>query len=171
MSRGASARNEKPRRRLVELMRRDSEVHQDADYRITHDELGVGRHNRLPIRAKVASTISEPAHEPREVGRRRGPGIGIAVDAQDPQLRSGFEQCRRMPAAPQRGVDDHPSRQAGEQLCDFTHEHRLVVKVLGHLQPFNRQDRREGGGGFSTRLDDCQAAHGPRPVLQLHSLH
>ena len=68
-----------------------------------------------------------------------------------------------MPAATQRGVDDHPGRLTGDQLDDFAFERWLVVSVPGHLQPGNRQDERVGGGGVLSSLDGYQAAHGPRP--------
>ena len=76
-----------------------------------------------------------------------------------------------MSAAAQRGVDEHASATASEELDDFSFENGLVVKVLGHLQPFNRRTGRAGGEYCPLPLGDCQAAHGPRPVLHSSFFH
>ena len=76
-----------------------------------------------------------------------------------------------MTGAAQRGVDHDASRLTGEELDDLTLEHGYVKTVRGHPQPFNRRRRARGRRRIPSRLDDCQAARGPRPVLLLKVVH
>ena len=75
-----------------------------------------------------------------------------------------------MACATKGGVDDHSRRHGREELRDLGKEDRLVVEVLGHSQPSDRQSPRgveapranegEGGGEISHRVGR-KAAHGP----------
>jgi len=151
-------------------VRRHPQVHQDAHDRVVAEKIGV-RVQRVVQLAEGRVHDADATLELSESLRGGGSGIGVSVDAKNAKLWRVGQECEGVTAAAQRGVDDHASGLTGEELDDLTLEHRYVKYVLGHLQPFNRQDGRAGGGGFSTRLDDCQAAHGPRPILLLHSIH
>jgi hypothetical protein len=72
--------------------------------------------------------------------RGGGSGIGVSIDAKNAKLRRALQERVRVTGAAQRGVDHNASRLTGEELDDLTFEHRYVKYVLGHLQPFNRQD-------------------------------
>ena len=151
-------------------MRRDPKVHEHADDLSGRHEVRVGGDNIAEI-PECGVDDARPVPERAQTPRRGTAGVGIAVDSQETQLGRHVQDCGGVTAAAQCGVDDHSGGQAGEQLDDFMFEYWYVVVVLGHLQPFNRQDRREGGGGFPSCLDDCQAARGPRQVQLLGSFH
>jgi hypothetical protein len=120
-------------------MRRDTEVHQDAHDGIGAYEVDTGGQGFMQLaEGRVHDMDATPEFgEPIPGG---GSGIGISIDAEEAKLRSGLEDRVRVTTAAQRGVDHHASRLTGEELDDLTFEHRYVKYVLGHLQPFNRQD-------------------------------
>ena len=119
-------------------------------------QVGEGRVHDVARDRRTAQTTSSPRRAPRGHDRYQG-GARAA---------RRVEQRGAVAAAAQRGVDEHASALAGEELDDLSFENWLVVVVLGHLQPFNRRTAESGRRRMpSTRLDDCQAAHGPRPVL------
>ena len=54
--------------------------------------------------------------EPRQRGAGRVHGIGIAVEAEEPDLRCGIEERRGVAAATDGRVDDQPRRDDREEL-------------------------------------------------------
>jgi hypothetical protein len=155
---------------LIELVRRDAQVHEHTHHGLTSDKRVVTREHLGEV-GECSVNDEHSTSKVNEMRARRDSSIGIAIDTQQAQLRGDAQYCRSVTAAAQRGVNKHAGTLTGEQLDNFIFEHWYVVVVLGHLQPFNRQDARVGGGGVLSRLDDCQAAHGPRLTLLLHSHH
>jgi hypothetical protein len=59
--------------------------------------------------------------------------FGVAINAQQAQLRGRLQQRRGVTAAAKGGIDDHTGVLSGEKLDDFSLEHWYVKIVLGHL--------------------------------------
>ena len=108
-----------PARFIVELMRRDAEVEDDAV------ERDAGEFGNFFDVGEVGQDRAEAALrlEGCEARARGGDGIGIAIEAGD--VGAGFEEREGVPAAAERAVEHAPG--AVQRIEHFRDEHGCVV--------------------------------------------
>jgi hypothetical protein len=155
---------------LIKLVRGDAEVHQNPDDVTVADEVRVASYHAAKF-GEGRLHDQGPVAEGRKLRSRFSQRRRIAIDPEDSKLGGCAKQRFGVSGAAQGSVDHHASRLAGEQLDDLCRKYRFVKVLLGHPQPFNRDNEREGGGGFPSRCRDCQAARGPRPITLCCSCH
>src|ERR1035438_10019612 len=104
-------------------MRGDAEIHQDANDRISSDEIGVA----IQCVTQLAEGRVHDADATLELGeptRGGGSGIGVTIDAKNAKLRSVLQDRVRVATAAERGVDNDAGRPTGEELAAFRSEER-----------------------------------------------
>ena len=156
-----------PSRWIIKLWRRDAQIHQDAYDRFALYEVPFFFENRRYI-GERSRHDSDAFSKIGQLRRRRVTGNPITINSQESNIVRVFQNPFGVSAAAQRGVNHHANGQAAEKLDNAALEHRSVVEILGHSQPYDRLRRavtrrihgEEGGGGFLPRAGR-KAAHGP----------
>ena len=135
----------------VELRAADPEVKQDA-----HDVPLVFVSDDLGDVFEAAVDDLRPVSEGLELGSGRRHGARITVDAEQAEVRSGFEEGAGVPATSDRRVDDGARRNRGEELGHLP-DHDRSVLVATHS--FSSPTR---GPSAAPRADSVRSDFSPK---------
>jgi hypothetical protein len=118
--------------RFVELMRRDTEIHEHSHHRTVSEKVIILRDDTGQL-GEGGCDDTDSIPKTGEATSGLVTRLRVAIDAQHAQRRNCVEEGGGVTAASQSGVDNHPGSQSGKQLDDFPLEHWYVKIVLGHL--------------------------------------